>query len=543
MQPAKIDSFFKSLIMHNLEKDRAKEDWKPFLKYFPGDYSKEFKKFANDEFCKRYNYLICYTREERQKAFCTHCGKKVVLPKDGTYNAETVCPDCGYKAVIKHAWRKAKPIEEWGHLMHWDKADYDKSSIVCRGIYIVRRINLQDLQIDWHYRTRCYYLFKEGQCEFREHCDYYTYYNDALFKHKNLFSIMGRCQARAVTAENVASLYEAAKGTKWQYILPPDFRLPYICRPGDSVKLLAAYDNYPQMEYLMKAGFGELVIRKIEGLKTNTIINWRAKTMRKAIKIPLTKSDFKVIKAYKKPLTFENFQMLKLMKTDNPNKPLIDCKIPEWSLGWLVADTIEHLYKVVGNVDKIFQYTEQQRGREAKQGAQLLTPYSVLSDWWDYLDECRRLGLNLKDTAILMPRDLRQAHINTTLQLRAKADAELDKKIAKAKKNRKKFNFTYGGLFCRPAENTGELVAEGMQLTHCVGTYAERYANFKTHIIFIRHVAEPDKPYYTMEVSIDNHIVQVRGFKNCGQTDEVQEFVNHFKTEVLSKLKKGRKVA
>ena len=106
-----------------------------------------------------------------------------------------------------------------------------------------------------------------------------------------------------------------------------------------------------------------------------------------------------------------------------------------------------------------------------------------------------------------------------------------------------KFNFTYGGLFCRPAENTGELVAEGMQLTHCVGTYAERYANFKTHIIFIRHVAAPDKPYYTMEVSIDNHIVQVRGFKNCGQTDEVQEFVNHFKTEVLSKLKKGRKVA
>lgn len=231
--------------MHNVTKERVTKEWKAFLKYFPGDYSKEFKKFANDEFCKRYNYLICYTREDRQKAFCIHCGKKVVLPKDGTYNAETVCPKCGYKAVIKHAWRKAKPIEEWGHLMHWDKADYDKSSIVCRGIYIVRRINLQDLQIEWHYHTRCYYLFQEGQCEFREHVDYHTYYNDELFKHRNLFSIMGRCQARAVTAENVASLYKAAQGTKWQYILPPYFRLPYICRPGDSVKLLAAYDNYP----------------------------------------------------------------------------------------------------------------------------------------------------------------------------------------------------------------------------------------------------------------------------------------------------------
>ena len=542
MQPAKIEAFFKSLIMHDMAKERAKEDWKPFLKYFPGDYSKDFKKFANDEFCKMYNYLICYTRQDRQKAFCTHCGKKVVLPKEGYHNAETVCPDCGYKGVIKHAWRKVKTIEEWGHLMHWDKADYDKKSIVCRGIYVVRRINLQGLKIDWHYHTRCYYLFKEGQCEFREHRDYYTYYNDVLFKHKNLFPIMGRCQARAVTAENVDSLYKAAQGTKWQYILPPDLRMSHICA-GDSVKLLAAYDKYPQMEYLMKAGFGELVIRKIEGLKTNTIINWRAKTIRKAIKIPLTKSDVKFIRTYYEPLSFENFQLLKLMKTDNPNKPLEDCKIPEWALSWLTADTIERLHKIVGNVEKIFKYTEQQRAVRKKEDIQLLTPYSVLSDWWDYLDECRRLGLNLKDTAILMPKDLRQAHINTTVQLRAKADAELDKKIAKAKKNRKKFNFTYGGLFCRPAENTSELVAEGMKLIHCVGTYAERYANLQTHIVFIRHVDEPDEPYYTMEISIDNEIVQVRGFKNCGRTDEVKEFLEHFTADVLRKIRKGRNAA
>ena len=47
-----------------------------------------------------------------------------------------------------------------------------------------------------------------------------------------------------------------------------------------------------------------------------------------------------------------------------------------------------------------------------------------------------------------------------------------------------------------------------------------------------------------MEISSRNEIVQVRGFRNCGMTEDVQDFVEHFKKEILSKLKrKGRNVA
>ena len=81
-------------------------------------------------------------------------------------------------------------------------------------------------------------------------------------------------------------------------------------------------------------------------------------------------------------------------------------------------------------------------------------------------------------------------------------------------------------------------------LIHCVGTYAERYAEGTTNIVFIRRADEPAKPFYTMEISSRNEIVQVRGFRNCGMTEDVQDFVEHFKKEILSKLKrKGRNVA
>ncbi len=549
MSPKKVEAFFDSLIVREELLPQYKPTWKKFLRFFPSGYSKDFKKFANDAFCSMYNYLICYDREDRQKAWCTHCGKKVVLHKEGKHNGKAVCPKCGYKSVIIHKWRKEKPIKNWGHLLYYDKADYAKNSIVARGIYVVRTVDFDEffdkLQVDWQYRTRCYYLFQPGNCEFREHIDHNLYCVDVLRTHKSMFPIFNQYSVDAVIAEDMGSLYKAAKETKWQYVLPKNLMDISLCA-GDSVKLLAEYDKHPQIEYLIKAGFNIIVERKIEGLPTSEIINWRARTLQRAIKIPLSKIDFKYIKANSQNITYEALQIFKLLKTDNPNTALAAFNVPSWVLNSVYeTEQVIKVYKTIGNAAKIFEYIKRQydllgpRNRE-----RLRTPSYILSDWRDYLNECKNLGLNLKDTAVIMPHNLQQAHTNTTVQIKAKDNAKLDELIAKNKKKRQIFNYEYGNLFCRPAESTKELIAEGKMLIHCVGTYAEQYANGKTNIVFIRCADEPDKPFYTMEIGTRNEIVQVRGFKNCGMTDEVQDFVNHFKAEVLSKLKKkGGKAA
>ena len=110
------------------------------------------------------------------------------------------------------------------------------------------------------------------------------------------------------------------------------------------------------------------------------------------------------------------------------------------------------------------------------------------------------------------------------------------------------------GLFIRIPQNTEEIVSEGKTLVHCVGGYAERHANGKTNILFVRKTDEPDTPYYTMEVSNDYKIVQCRGYRNdtrAPKSDIVKQFEEKYlnfleelkKDEEQSKRKKSKKTA
>ena len=108
----------------------------------------------------------------------------------------------------------------------------------------------------------------------------------------------------------------------------------------------------------------------------------------------------------------------------------------------------------------------------------------------------------MTDTAVAKPRDLQRAHQNVVAQLKIKADELLNKQmLASDEKKRERYNFSDGGLMAKVAASAEELIAEGDALHHCVGTYADRHAKGKCTIILIRKQSEPDKPYYTMELS------------------------------------------
>lgn len=59
-----------------------------------------------------------------------------------------------------------------------------------------------------------------------------------------------------------------------------------------------------------------------------------------------------------------------------------------------------------------------------------------------------------------------------------------------------------------------DLVIEGQQLSHCVGSYVDRVASGNTRILFLRHSKEPSKPYVTVEVNRYNQISQAYGFSD-----------------------------
>lgn len=71
-----------------------------------------------------------------------------------------------------------------------------------------------------------------------------------------------------------------------------------------------------------------------------------------------------------------------------------------------------------------------------------------------------------------------------------------------------------------------EIVNEGAMLNHCVGGYVDSVASGLKTILFLRKVSEPNKSFYTIEVT-DSRVVQIHGNHNrwLGNNPEAIQFV------------------
>lgn len=155
--------------------------------------------------------------------------------------------------------------------------------------------------------------------------------------------------------------------------------------------------------------------------------------------------------------------------------------------------------------------------------------YSDVTTLLDYWAACRALGRNLDDAQVRFPRILLEAHDAALEQRRIteakKADAPLAPRFRIRRRQLAKYIFEADGLKIIPAGSRAELQNEADTLHHCVWTYAQRHANGKTAIFFIRRTVEPWKPYYTLELDENKlEVRQNRGLRNCGKTAAVQAF-------------------
>lgn len=68
---------------------------------------------------------------------------------------------------------------------------------------------------------------------------------------------------------------------------------------------------------------------------------------------------------------------------------------------------------------------------------------------------------------------------------------------------RKTLEFEDKDYLIRLPVDKNEIVKEGMELHHCVGSYTERHETGDATIMLLRKKSEPDKPFYTIEVGIE----------------------------------------
>lgn len=309
--------------------------------------------------------------------------------------------------------------------------------------------------------------------------------------------------------------------------------------PVNLLGLLYQYSRYPVLtERLIKEGNGDLVAEQVEwnrtaGLDYKQVVPYKA--------MRLTKPEYRKLK------TQDNICCSTLQATKALKK--YGYKMTDENVRFFLA--FQYSYeqrKCYKALDFLRQYLSPQKAinwvnRQAAGGYG--TPTNVLSDYSDYLDQCRRLGLDVSHKEVAVPQDLRDLHRQYSEELtrqadekKAKEQAERAKKLAKdLPKLKRKYTYASSGLFIRPAEGPEDLLKEGCAQHNCVySCYTEKYLDRKTDILFVRKQSDPDRSYVTVEFK-NGAVIQCRADHNRPAPPDVQEFMQAW----LAYLKSNRK--
>ncbi len=290
----------------------------------------------------------------------------------------------------------------------------------------------------------------------------------------------------------------------------------YPAIKGNYIKCLCEFAAHPNIEYLIKSGFGYIVSQKLaEGTMDGIRINYRSNDVKKMLK--LNKAEMSLLKDRGCGVLSAYLTLRRFDPATNENLRFQAACRYKYCIDTLIAI----MNKTNLSLRKVLNYVEKQEG------------YYGIRDWNDYLDQCIKLKYDTTDTLIAKPKDLHKAHERLTKIIKIKADEIAQQELEERNQKLKKMEYVdeKRGLQVVVPQSLQEIINEGKRLNHCVGGYVERHANGKLTILFLRTIEKPDVPYYTMEVSTDGRIVQCRGYKNNRANNPKPQEISDFEKE------------
>ena len=309
------------------------------------------------------------------------------------------------------------------------------------------------------------------------------------------------------------------------------------------VSYLALWRKRPAVENLLVQGCGKLVNEWIRREHESCMyggripkleqVNWKEK--RPAQMLGLTKEEFRQMRRGK-----WNADMLAVYK--RVRDAGIQVRLPEDMELLKVVPSYAYLQLLAeparADFWRILRYLKKQKA-----------DWSTLQDYWRM---AREDGRDLEDNLVRWPRNLKASHDRQIEERRIIRERKEAAKLAERMAARAplfqaraeeldRLSFTLDGLLIRPCASEKELIAEGHFLHHCVAGYAQRHAEGKTAILFIRRTDKPENPFFTLEFDEKELTVrQNRGLYNCARTPEVEAFEAAWLAWVKTMMKKAR---
>ena len=179
--------------------------------------------------------------------------------------------------------------------------------------------------------------------------------------------------------------------------------------------------------------------------------------------------------------------------------------------------------------------------------------YHNLGLYGDYIRAAAYLHLDLNDTKVAFPRELKRMHdmrIAQMAELKEKEDRKRKRQMAQrfreVSQELRRFE-TVGKAYCIiiPKEPK-DLVTEGRAMNNCVGHmgYELKMANGKSFIAFMRTVADREHSFITIEYDLEKKTLrQCYGHANSRPKPDEQAFADEWAANVTKKLREEERIA
>lgn len=512
---------------------------KELLKHFkqPLKANKEIDKFVIDEALDYSRYIFCYDHEDRQKGYCSHCHHEVVVPEGTKYLEKIECPRCHSKVVVWHTWRRSPAkIFDTGYFHYFEKSKINPKAITCRGFLVIRSYDDFKKPVN-KYDVSSFYLFDESSQNYmvkREYSwwtkEFHMAYPKTIQTCANLIN-NGWVKCWCVSKD---SLKKAVEGTKFKYSLWEKYE-DYL--NDGYVKWLAAYNQYPSIEYIIKLGLKRLIEDRLTGCETLSALKLSGTNINQVLKMNVTKNDVQSFMKMGSKICYSVLRLMQIARKKGETVTAEDCyKVVNFSPSWSYLNT----FTEYASIAQILNYAERIQTEDEMLRAGHTRYYVTCSTWYDYINDCVKLKYDLKDKTILFPRDLYKAHQATIEKVQYETNKDLNAKIKRRFNTLKKsLCLENDELIIRLAASSQEVIHEGSALHHCVGGYVKKYANGDTNILVLRKKEKPETPFYTIEVAPEFgnkknklRFVQIRGLNNCDPTKEIKPFVDEYKQKI-----------
>lgn len=172
-------------------------------------------------------------------------------------------------------------------------------------------------------------------------------------------------------------------------------------------------------------------------------------------------------------------------------------------------------------------YTEEEWG--------VLAYYLVRGKMWEFMGGSSKVCeyIDMCQTMEIAPQkenNFPRLFVDTKRTYELKKREYDDKKMRESyAKHAKAFEFAYGDFVVVLPQGGQDIIDEGQNMHHCVGSYVDRVVEGKDYIVFVRHKDTPNECYLTCEVCTDGSIRQYYlAHDRCISSNEDYEFKRAF---------------